>query len=97
MNIAVFYSLRSVEKCLIGHKGVSKTCCLLFAELSHFIYFLNRFFLFLSNEFTLLQNRFNLSSPQDQVSNFILNNSCNVMKTKFSINSVTPSLKAFLT
>ena len=53
---------------------------------------------------------FNLSSPQDQVSNVIVNNafliklkrsnfdkSHNIITTKLSINSITPSLKGFLT
>ena len=54
---------------------------------------------------------FNLSIPQDQVSNFIVNNAYfdktfkltfkfrikrNVMATKISISSITPSLKAVL-
>ena len=51
---------------------------------------------------------FNMSSPQDQVSNFILNKAYSgqtymlkfriklqFMKTKLSINSVTSSIKAF--
>ena len=55
---------------------------------------------------------FNLSSPQDQVDNFIVNIAYSgqtlslrsnseenryVMTKKISINSITPSLKAFLT
>ena len=55
---------------------------------------------------------FNLSSSQDQVSNFIVNNaysgqteslcsnlelSRNGLRKKLSINSITPSLKSFLT
>ena len=47
---------------------------------------------------------FNLSSPQDQVSNFIVNSvyfgktfNHNAMATKLSVSSITPSLKAVLT
>ena len=64
----------------------------------------------LNDLFTLIKTMFNLSSPQDQVNIFIVNNaysgqtlssrskeqSRNVMTAKLSINSITPSLKAFL-
>ena len=45
----------------------------LFTEQSHLKAF-SSIFLPLNDLFTLIKNMFNLSSPQDQVSNFIVNN-----------------------
>ena len=54
--------------------GVFKTRRPLFRLLLHFISFSSMFFLLLNDVFTLIKIMFNPSSPQDQMSNFILNN-----------------------
>ena len=73
MNIAVSFSLRLLKTCLIYHLGFFKTLRPLFTELSHFISFFKHFS---SSKCRIYinQNMFNLSSPQDQVSYFIVNN-----------------------
>ena len=83
----------------------------LYLQSNHILYHFSSVFLSLNDLFALIKNMSNLSSPQDQVNNFIVNNaysgqieslrsnlghSRNVM-TKKIINSITPSLNAFLT
>ena len=71
MNIAVSFSLCFVKTCLICHKEVFKTLCPLFTELSHITSFFKHFSAYQRRVY-INQNMFNLSSPQDQVSNFIV-------------------------
>ena len=105
------FCLRFAENMLNMSIGSFQTRRPLFTESSHFIS-LFKHFLPLNDLFTFIKNKFNLSSPQDQVSNFIVNNaysgrteslrsnlekSRNFMTKKININSIAPSLKAFLT
>ena len=56
MNIAVSFSLRFAQTCLICHKEVFKALRPLFTELLHFISFLSIFLLF-NDVFTLTKIR----------------------------------------
>ena len=70
MNIAVSLSLRA--KYVI--REFSKRA-VLYLQSNHILYHFSSTFLHLNNLFTLIKkNMFNLSSPQDQLGNFIVNN-----------------------
>ena len=78
MNIAVSFSLRfccKLAKYII--RKFSKRAAL-YLEINHILYHMSCIFLPFDDLFTFIKNMFNLSSPQDQVSNFIVNNAYSV-------------------